>query len=46
MTRQAFTSFRVFRNESACARPRASATASAKLANHTVNHSQIETARK
>src|SRR6201994_2940179 len=36
----AWLSVRVLRNESACALPRPSATASAKLANSTVNHSQ------
>src|ERR1700758_1372368 len=36
----AWLSVRVLRSESACALPRPSATASAKLANSTVNHSQ------
>src|SRR5581483_6407349 len=36
----AWLSVRVLRSESACALPRPSATASAKLANNTVNHSQ------
>src|ERR1700748_1280369 len=36
----AWLSVRVLRNESACALPRPSATASAKFANSTVNHSQ------
>src|SRR5882757_10838626 len=35
----AWLSVRVFRSDSACALPRPSATASAKLANRTVNHS-------
>src|SRR6202021_858827 len=35
----AWLSVRVFRSDSACALPRPSATASAKLANSTVNHS-------
>src|SRR3984885_7491941 len=35
----AWLSVRVFRSDSACALPRPSATASAKLANNTVNHS-------
>ena len=38
--RLARVSLRVLRKESACALPRPSATASAKLANSTVNHSQ------
>ena len=37
----ACVSVRVLRSESACALPRPSATASAKLANSTVNHSQM-----
>ena len=40
-SRLARVSVRVWRNVSACALPRPSATASAKLANSTVNHSQI-----
>ena len=36
----AFVSLRLLRSVSACALPRPSATASAKLANSTVNHSQ------
>ena len=39
----ATVSERVLRSVSACALPRPSATASAKLANSTVNHSQIDT---
>ena len=41
----ALTSRRVARSASACALPRPSAIASAKLANSTVNHSQAETPR-
>ena len=40
VSRLAFVSVRVRRIESACALPRPSATASAKLANSTVNHNQ------
>ena len=42
---RAFTSRRAFRSVSACALPRPSAMASAKLAKSTVNQSQSETAR-
>ena len=41
----AWISVRAFRSESACALPRPSAIASAKLAKRTVNHSQSEMAR-
>ena len=41
-SRRALVSKRMRRSESACALPRPSATASAKLANSTVNHSQTE----
>ena len=40
---RASTSLRIFRSEAACALPRPSATASAKLANSTVNQSQSDT---
>src|SRR5438876_2362163 len=43
-TFRATVSCRILRKVSACALPRPSATASAKFANTTVNHSQMETA--
>ena len=43
-SRRATASFLVLRNESACALPRPSATASARFANSTVNHSHSATA--
>ena len=43
--RWAMVSARVFRSSSACALPRPSATASAKVANSTVNQSQIATSQ-